>query len=79
MTRKNEPPVFIRLSPLQVKKIEVMRESLDAPVTRKELMDDLIDGGYMGALKTLYDDRRITKRDYQDCLKLVPDYYLGEI
>jgi hypothetical protein len=79
MTRKNEPPVFIRLSPLQVKKIEVMRESLDAPVTRKELIDDLIDGGYMGALKTLYDDRRITKRDYQDCLKLVPDYYLGEI
>ena len=79
MTRKNEPPVFIRLSPLQVKKIEVMRESLDAPVTRKEMIDDLIDGGYMGALKTLYDDGRITKRDYQDCLKLVPDYYLGEI
>ena len=79
MTRKNEPPVFIRLSPLQVKKIEVMRESLDAPLTRKELIDDLIDGGYMGALKTLYDDGRITKRDYQDCLKLVPDTCKGEI
>jgi len=78
MTRKNESPVFIRLSPLQVKKIEVMRESLDAPVTRKELMDDLIDSGYTGALKTLYDDGRITKRDYQDCLKLVPDYLKGE-
>ena len=48
MTRKNEPPVFIRLSPLQVKKIEVMRESLDAPVTRKEMIDDLIDGGENG-------------------------------
>jgi hypothetical protein len=79
MTRKSEPPVFIRLSPLQVKKIEVMRESLDAPVTRKELIDDLIDGGYMGALKTLYDDGRITKRNYQDCLKLVPDYLKGDI
>lgn len=79
MTRKNEPPVFIRLSPLQVKKIELMRESLNAPVTRKELVDDLIDGGYLGAIKTLYDDGRITKRDYQDCLKLVPDYLLGEI
>jgi hypothetical protein len=78
MTRKNEPPVFIRLSPLQVKKIEVMRESLDASVTRKELMDDLIDGGYMGALKTLYDDGRISKKTYQDGLKLVPDYLKGE-
>jgi hypothetical protein len=48
MTRKNEPPVFIKLTPLQIKKIEVMRESLDAPLTRKEMIDDLIDGGYMG-------------------------------
>ncbi len=79
MTRKNEPPVFIRLSPLQVKKIGVMRDSLDPPVTRKELIDDLIDGGYMGALKTLYDDGRISKRDYQDCLKLVPDHLKGDI
>ena len=79
MTRKNEPPVFIRLSPLQVKKIEVMRESLDAPVTRKEMIDDLIDGGFMGALTTLHDDGRITRRDYQDCLKLVPDYLKGDI
>ena len=79
MTRKNEPPVFIKLTPLQVKKIEVMQESLDAPVTRKELIDDLIDGGYMGALKTLYDDGRISKKTYQDGLKLVPDYLKGYI
>ena len=79
MTRKNDPPVFFKLTPLQVKKIEVMRESLDAPVTRKELIDDLIDGGYMSALKTLYDDGRITKRDYQDYSKLVPDYLKGDI
>ena len=56
-----------------------MRESLDAPVTRKELIDDLIDGGYMGALKTLYDDGRISKKTYQDGLKLVPDYLKGYI
>jgi hypothetical protein len=79
MRRKNEPPVLIKLTPLQVKKIEVMRESLDAPLTRKELIDDLIDRGYMGSLKTLYDDGRITKRDYQDCLKLVPGYLKGDI
>jgi hypothetical protein len=53
MARKNEPTVFIKLTPPQVKKIEVIRESLDASVTRKELMDDLIDGGYMGAIKNL--------------------------
>lgn len=79
MTRKNEPPVFIKLTSLQVKKIEVMRESLDAPVTRKELMDDLIDGGYLVAIKTLHDEGRISKRDYQDCLKFVPDYLKGDI
>jgi hypothetical protein len=78
MRRKSEPPVFIKLTSLQVKKIEVMKESIQEPVTRKELMDDLIDGGYMGALKTLHDDGRITKRNYQDCLKLVPDYLKGE-
>jgi hypothetical protein len=79
MTRKSEPPVFIKLTPLQVKKIEVMRESLDAPVTRKELMDDLIDGGYMAALKTLYDEGLLSKKTYEDGLKLVPDYLKGVI
>jgi len=79
MTRRNEPPVFIRLSPLQVKKIEVMKESIEETVTRKEIIDGLIDSGYQVAIKTLYDDGRITKRDYQDCLKLVPDYLKGDI
>jgi hypothetical protein len=79
MTRKNEPPVFIRLSPLQVKKIEVMKESIEETVTRKEIIDGLIDSGYWVAINTLYDDGRITKRDNQDHLKLVPDYLKGDI
>jgi hypothetical protein len=79
MKNKNETPLFIKLTALQVKKIEVMRECLDASVSRKELINDLIDGGYLGALKTLHDDGRITRRDYQDCLKLVPDYLKGDI
>jgi hypothetical protein len=33
----------------------------------------------MVVLQTLYDDGRITKRDYEDCLKLVPDYLKGDI
>ena len=79
MTRKNEPPVFIWLSSLQIKKLEVMRESLDAPVTRKQLIDDLIDGGYMGALKTLYDDGRISQKTHEDGLARVPHYLKGDI
>ena len=79
MTRKNEPPVFIKLSPLQVKKIEVMKESIVEPVTRKDILDGLIDGGYLVAIKTLYDDGRISKKTYQDGLKLVPDYLKGDI
>lgn len=79
MTRKNEPPVFIRLSPLQVKKIEVMKESIEETVSRKEIIDGLIDSGYQVAIKTLYDDGRISKKTYQDGLKLVPDYLKGDI
>ena len=79
MTRKNEPPVFIRLSPLQVKKIEVMKESIEETVTRKEIIDGLIDSGYQVAIKTLYDDGRLSKTDYKDCLKFVPDYLKGDI
>ena len=79
MRRKSEPPVFIKLTPLQVKKIEVMKESIQEPVTRKDIIDGLIESAYVVALNTLYDEGRITKRDYQECLKQVPDYYLGEI
>lgn len=79
MTRRNEPPVFIRLSPLQAKKIEVMKESIEEPVTRKEIIDGLIDSAYLVALNTLYDDGRISKRTYQDGLTVVPDYLKGEI
>lgn len=79
MTRRNEPPVFIKLTPLQVKKIEVMKESIEETVSRKEIIDGLIDSGYQVAIKTLYDDGRISKRDCHDCLKLVPDYLKGDI
>ena len=79
MTRKNEPPVFIRLSPLQVKKIEVMKESIIESVTRKDILDGLIDGGYLVAINTLYDDGRLSKKTYEDGLKLVPDYLKGDI
>lgn len=79
MTRRNDPPVFIRLSPLQVKKIEVMKESIEEPVTRKEILDGLIDSAYLVAINTLYDDGRISKKTYEDGLALVPDYLKGDI
>ena len=79
MTRRNEPPVFIRLSPLQTKKIEVMKEAIEEPVTRKEILDGLIDSAYLVAINTLYDDGRISKRTYQDGLTVVPDYLKGGI
>jgi len=79
MTRRNDPPVFIRLSPLQVKKIEVMKESIEEPVTRKEILDGLIDGAYLVAINTLYDEGRISKKTYEDSLALIPDYLKGDI
>ena len=79
MTRRNDPPVFIRLSPLQVKKIEVMKESIEEPVTRKEILDGLIDSAYLVAIKTLFDDGRISQKTYNDGLTVVPDYLKGDI
>jgi len=64
---------------MQVKKIEVMKESIEETVTRKEIIDGLIDSGYQVAIKTLYDDGRLSKTDYKDCLKFVPDYLKGDI
>jgi Fe2+ or Zn2+ uptake regulation protein len=78
MTR-NDKPSFIRLSPQQVSKLEVMKHSIEEPVTRKEIIDGMIDSGYAVALKTVYDAGLISKRTYEDGLKQVPDYYLGEI
>ena len=79
MRRKNEPPVFIKLTPLQVKKIEVMKESIQEPVTRRDIIDGLIESAYVVALNALFDEGLLSKKTYKDGLKLVPDYYLGEI
>jgi hypothetical protein len=79
MRRRNEPPVFIRLSPLQIKKFEVIKESIDEPVSRKDILDGLIDSAYLVAINTLYDEGRISKRTYQDGLTVVPDYLKGRI
>jgi len=57
----------------------VMKESIEEPVTRKEILDGLIDGAYLVALNTLYDDGRISKKTYEDGLALVPDYLKGDI
>lgn len=76
MTR-NDKPSFIRLSPQQVSKLEVMKHSIEEPVTRKEIIDGMIDSGYVVALKTLYDAGLLSKKTYEDGLRQVPDYYLG--
>ena len=78
MTR-NDKPSFVRLSPQQVSKLEVMKQSIEEPVTRKDIIDGMIDSGYVVALKTLYDAGLLSKKTYEDGLRQVPDYYLGEI
>ena len=76
---KNDKPSFIRLSPQQVSKLEVMKQSIEEPVTRKDIIDGMIDSGYVVALNTLYHEGLLSKKTYEDGLKLVPDCYLGEI
>ena len=78
MTR-NDKPSFIRLSPQQVSKLEVMKQSIEEPVTRKDIIDGMIDSGYVVALKTLHDAGLVNKRDYQKSLAQMPDYILDAI
>jgi hypothetical protein len=73
MKERDKPPVFIKLTPIQVKKIEVMKKSILEPVTRKDIINGLIESAYVVALNTLYDEGLLTKRTYEDGLKLVPD------
>jgi hypothetical protein len=56
-----------------------MKESIEESVSRKEILDGLIDSAYLVAINTLYDDGRISKRTYQDGLTVVPDYLKGGI
>jgi len=55
-------------------RLEVMRETIGEPVSRKDIIDGLIK-----ALKTLYDEGRILKKDYESCRKQVPDHFLMEL
>jgi len=56
-----------------------MKQSIEEPVTRKDIIDGMIDSGYAVALKTVYDAGLISKRTYEDGLKVVPEYLKGEI
>jgi hypothetical protein len=79
MITRNDKSIYIHFSAQQVRKLEVMRESIEEPVSRQDIIDGLIEGGYVLALKTLYDAGQISKEDYESCLKQVPDYFLMEL
>ena len=57
----------------------MIKKSIQEPVTRRDIIDGLIESAYVVALNALYDEGLLSKKTYQDGLKLVPDYYLGEI
>lgn len=43
-------------------KLEAMKQSIEEPVTRKDIIDGMIDSGYVVALKTLHDAGLINKK-----------------
>ena len=56
-----------------------MKHSIEEPVTRKEIIDGMIDSGYVVALKTLYDAGLVNKKDFEKSLAQIPDYILDAI
>jgi len=69
----------MQLTANQITKIEIIKNSIDEPVTRRDIISGLIDGAYAVALKTLYQDKMISKSDYEKSLAQIPDYILTEL
>ena len=78
MIRRNEP-TFMQLTANQITKIEIIKNSIEEPVTRRDIISGLIDGAYAVALKTLDQDKMISKTDYEKSLAQIPDYILDAI
>jgi hypothetical protein len=78
MIRKNEPH-FLYLTANQVRKLEIVVQSIEEPVTRRDVIGGLIDGAYALALKNLYKDKLISRTDYEKCIAGIPDYILKEL
>ena len=69
----------MQLTANQITKIEIIKNSIEEPVTRRDIISGLIDGAYAVALKTLYQDKMISKTDYEKSLAQIPDYILDAI
>lgn len=69
----------MQLTANQITKIEIIKNSIEEPVTRRDIISGLIDGAYAVALKTLYQDKMISKSDYEKSLAQIPDYILDAI
>jgi len=69
----------MQLTANQITKIEIIKSSIEEPVTRRDIISGLIDGAYAVALKTLYQDKMISKSDYEKSLAQIPDYILDAI
>ena len=78
MRRINEP-TFMHLTANHIRKLEIVQKSITEPVTRREIISGLIDGAYAVALKDLYQDQLISKRDYEKLIAQIPDYILDAI
>ena len=72
--KERDKPTFIYLTANQVRKLEVAKTIIIEPVTRKDIIDGLIDSAYGVALKTLYSEGKLTKDEYQKNIKSLPDW-----
>ena len=69
----------MHLTANHIRKLEIVQKSIAEPVTRREIISGLIDGAYAVALKDLYQDQLISKRDYEKLIAQIPDYILDAI
>ena len=67
-------PISITFDQTYSNKIRVIQEAISDPITHRMVVEGLVDGGYATALKTLYEDGRISTAALKQGINLLPEY-----
>ena len=71
--------IIIDLQPLQVLKLELMRDAISEPTTYEALIDGLLDIGLVSALIQLLEEDRISSELCEEYASLLPDYLRAKL
>ena len=66
---------YIRLTKEELAKIEIIKRSISDQTTTVEILQGLIDSGFVIALKTLYREELMDDKEFNNWLKTLPRFH----